>query len=591
MSDFKEFKKYQLKSFLIIIAVIFISESLIMLLLSYIDIHSETIEMLLDSILLTITTAPFIYYFLIRKLLIQKKSLIIDLERQIDSLNVAALVSETDVNGVITKVNEQFCLLSGYSENQLIGSSYNTVSSMFHSKEFWQNMWEKINKGEIWKGEICNKNKKGELYWLETTIFPKKDIFGNLNGFSTVKINITERVVRQNKLKLATKTAGELVESKSLFLANMSHEIRTPMNGVIAMTEMLNASDLSHEQREMTSTIKSCGDNLMVIINDILDLSKIEAGKLTLEKENFQLNQFIDNLIFLFSAVASKNNITLEKNIASDVPPYFIGDDTRIMQILSNFLSNAIKFTGEKGLVKLTVGHSLINETHSLVEINVTDNGIGIKPEAQKLLFEAFTQADISTTRKFGGTGLGLAICSKLTELMAGEILLESKLGEGTSITLTIPLEHGHNVLLINECEEKINNFEDHEFASYYPHKILLVEDNAINQKIAKMIFNKLGYKCEVASDGLEAVEMVVNNKTCPYSLIFMDIMMPEMDGVTATKKIFEILGENSPIIIAMTANVFEEDKKKFTSAGMNDFIAKPVQISEFKRVLTKYSN
>ena len=293
----------------------------------------------------------------------------------------------------------------------------------------------------------------------------------------------------------------------------------------------------------------------------------------------------------MFSAVASKNKILLKKNVASDVPPYFLGDDTRIMQILSNFLSNAIKFSGEKGIVTITVGHDLINETHSLVKINVTDNGIGIKPEAQKLLFQAFTQADISTTRKFGGTGLGLAICSKLAELMAGNILLESNLGEGTSITLTIPLKHGHKVASNNVCAEKINNFEEHEFSSYYPHKILLVEDNAINQKIAKMIFNKLGYKCDVASDGLEAVEIVENNKACPYNLIFMDIMMPEMDGITATKKIFEILGEDSPIVIAMTANVFEEDKKKYKSAGMNDFIAKPVQISEFKRVFTKYSN
>jgi len=591
MSDFKEFQKYQFQSFLVIIAVIFISESLIMVLLSYFQIHSEIIEMLLDSILLTITTAPFIYYLLVRKLLLQKKSLIIDLERQIESLNVAALVSETDINGVITKVNDQFCLISGYSKNELIGSSYNIISSNFHPDEFWQNMWEVIRKGEIWKGEICNKNKEGELYWLETTIFPKKDIFGKLNGFSTVKINITERHARQSELKLAAKTAEELVESKSLFLANMSHEIRTPMNGVIAMTEMLNSSELSLEQREMTSTIKSCGDNLMVIINDILDLSKIEAGKLTLEKVNFQLNQFIDNLIFLFSAVASKNQVTLNKNIAPDVPPYLMGDDTRIMQILSNFLSNAIKFTEEKGIVTLTVEHNLINETQSLVKINVTDNGIGIKPEAQKLLFEAFTQADISTTRKFGGTGLGLAICSKLTELMAGNIVLESSLGEGTSITLTVPLEHGHQITSRNESADKANNFEDHELATYYPHKILLVEDNAINQKIAKMIFNKLGYRCEVASDGIEAVEMVMNNRTNPYSLIFMDIMMPEMDGITATIKILEHLGKDSPIIIAMTANVFEEDKKSFISAGMNDFIAKPVQISEFKRVLTKYSN
>ena len=327
----------------------------------------------------------------------------------------------------------------------------------------------------------------------------------------------------------------------------------------------------------MVNIIQSCGDTLLVIINDILDFSKIESGQLKLENNSFQLNHLIDEVLFLFSFEATKKKVSLIKKIARNTPNQLLGDTTRIKQVISNLISNAIKFTKTNGNVLLNIQFNEISQNKIELIINIIDTGIGIKKEDQKKLFTAFTQADSSITRSFGGTGLGLIICSKIIRIMKGSINLESEYNKGTKVTLKIPLEiapiqniDSQNLTSIDTQTKQINK----------KHKILLVEDNSINQILAKAMLKKIGYSCDVAVNGLEALKAVKNKK---YTIIFMDIMMPEMDGITATKEIIKTYSNNRPKIIAMTANVLTEDKDKCFEAGMDGFIAKPIQLDKLK--------
>jgi signal transduction histidine kinase/ActR/RegA family two-component response regulator len=393
--------------------------------------------------------------------------------------------------------------------------------------------------------------------------------------------NINQLRIKEEALKKARDVADSANRAKSEFLATMSHEIRTPMNGIIGAAELLQDTRLDKAQKKYIGFIQTSGHSLLTLINDILDLSKIEAGRLKLKYKTVELHSMIAGTLNIMRPGIKKKAVDLISLIQDDVPTHLTMDVQRLRQVLINLLGNAIKFTPE-GTICLTVEvvHRNLEEIH--LRFCVHDTGIGISKENLAHLFKPFIQLDASTTRRYGGSGLGLSICNRLVNLMGGEIEVISKLGEGSEFYFTLAC-HEEKIRESVETTEKVESTSLME--KHIPFKILLAEDNQVNQTIMRIMLYKLGYNADVADHG-EAVLAAFEKKE--YDIILMDIHMPKMDGVTAAQTLRKTNLKTQPYIIAFTANAFNKDRKKYLASGMNDFLPKPVRMKALANVLQR---
>lgn len=430
---------------------------------------------------------------------------------------------------------------------------------------------------------FSNDNQR-ETPWYETTFNPILDNSGEVTGVAIYSQDVTENKKIEQDLLQAKNDAIAAAQAKSEFLSNMSHEIRTPMNAIIGLTELLLEEKFEGTILENIKSIKYSADNLLVIINDILDFSKIEAGKVTFENIDFDLRLRMAELRKTFEHRTKEKGIDFRINVAEIIPQVIKGDPYRLNQILFNLVGNAIKFTSE-GYIQVSVEIAEQKEGKLLLRFSVQDTGIGIPESAQAKIFESFTQANTDTTRKYGGTGLGLAITKNLVQLQGGELSLKSNVGEGTTFFATIEYSTGSEVNL----EEK--NKKEEEPADLSQLKILLVEDNLMNQFVAKQFFKKWKNELVIANHGAEAISILIERDD--IDLVLMDLQMPEMSGFQAAEI---IRAQNSVVkkpgipIIALSADAFLETRRKVIEAGMNDYVTKPFNPEELYSKIVKYT-
>lgn len=472
-------------------------------------------------------------------------------------------INHKDLIEIVSPSVEQ---VMGYTPAELIGQSVHDFFEEVKPKDLdrLQYLLEN-NKSAKNFGILLNKKNGRKVPGIInfTAITGRNNV---LLGMEGVIRDISEIQQVTNELKLAKKEAEESLKIKESFLANMSHEIRTPMNGIVAMVDLLSETKLSRSQIDFVGTLRESSHILLNILNDILDLSKLEAGKMEVRKESISVVNILQKTYLLFSQKAKSKNIKFNFYSSPDIPGVLISDETRLIQILSNLVSNALKFTPEKGEVSLTAS-SINKKDSSEIRFQVKDNGIGIKPENLKKLFRSFNQLDSSITKEYGGTGLGLSISNELCRILGGEIKVDSKYGRGSTFFFSISMEK------VKASEQNIKKTEPPK-RNLKNLRILLVDDMEVNRKVASLLLEKQQALVQVASNGKEALSLA---NTGQFDVILMDVQMPVMDGITALYELKKLDRLQNTKIVAMTAYSMEKDRDKFLSLGFDNYLSKPV--------------
>ena len=488
--------------------------------------------------------------------------------------NIPMMLYIKDLESRYIMINKNFMETFGVNDEMVIGKKNSEIERFNKKAGFYDNIDRHVKiTGKPIEFEEVIITPQGERN-LMITKFPLLDTNNAIFAISGVAQDVTYKTHQTQQLIDARLKAEKAEQLQEAFLANMSHEIRTPMNGIMGMTNMLIDTKLDNEQKEYADLIKKSSDTLLILINDILDLSKIKAGRMELEEIDFNIREAVQNVLRPLK-LSLKKNVALNCAIADSVPDFVKGDSHKLFQILNNLISNALKFT-EKGEIKVHVSVSKRNGEEIFIQFDVTDTGIGISSDHIKNIFENFTQAGNDTVRRFGGTGLGLAITKKLTELQQGTICVESTPGVGSVFHVEIPYLssqlteidlHPKSNVDINLLKKGIENKE-----------ILIVEDNAVNQRVLTSVLQKIKARWDVANNGKEAIDKLENGRV--YDLIIMDLQMPVMDGFQAAEYIREKLEIATPII-AMTASTLRNEKVRCFEIGMNDYLAKPFSPDE----------
>lgn len=499
-----------------------------------------------------------------------------ELAEQKFALDQHSIVAITDLGGTITYANDRFAQISGYSVEELLGQNHRILNSGTHDKSFWQTMYQKVSKGDVWNNEVCNKTKQGEIYWVDTTIVPIKDSSGVVQNYIAIRTDITQRKKDEAALLDAKEAAEMAVRAKSEFLASMSHEIRTPMNGVLGMLGLVLNSDLNEEQRHRIGLAQGSANALLTLINDILDFSKVDAGKLELEILDFDLRSMLGEFAETMSFHANDKGLEVILDMTAIEHSMVRSDPGRIRQIITNLVGNAIKFT-EQGevIIKVALTHEQASKNDKALRLtaSVEDTGIGIPEDKIALLFDSFSQVDASTTRKYGGTGLGLAIAKKLSELMGGSIKVSSEEGKGSCFEFNVLVEQSQeSELVVPKVDMKSL-------------RLLVVDDNATNREVLRGQLEHWGAAVEEADSGDAALKLctsLVEQKEKPFfDIAFLDMQMPEMDGAELSQHLKADSRFEQMKLVMMTSMSNRGDAKYFAELGFSAYFPKPATTSD----------